>query len=437
MPVYPPVDSSVTVINVKLLGPLEDIGIDTVVLTVDSKDTKIGTLTPELCRLFHSDRPVYRVPAHEKGSQLLERGHAVAQRMFPLLYFAPDYHFIWQWLAIGKLIDIKKRHRIDFIHSISNPYCSHIVGLFAKKILGKPWICHLDDYWADNPFEHFSRFRRLNRWLERICFARADAILSASREVLTAAERRYEPEIKRKFAFIPPSYEPRFFPEKVPQPQKYEFLFLGKFYKEYREPYTLFRAIKLIRDEHSGIYSKIHFRLVGSNVTEYRPYAEALGIADSISFEGQIDYLRAMRKLREASVMLHIGGLDDRDPGTYTPLKRKMMREDADLNGRMFEALGAQRLILAITTETGPVPEFTRKYGGITCRNNDPRDIVEKITAIVSRYSVKELNEWRYPINSKVYDAQNVSIQFLNLTESLLPSRSKVMPKRRIPLAQY
>lgn len=65
-PSYVPLDSSVTLINAKIIDKLQEYGVETTVLTASTDDTSY-VVTPELSEIFKSDRNVYRVRSYETG----------------------------------------------------------------------------------------------------------------------------------------------------------------------------------------------------------------------------------------------------------------------------------------------------------------------------------------------------------------------------------
>jgi glycosyltransferase involved in cell wall biosynthesis len=334
----------------------------------------------------------------------------VLGKLFPIIFFAPDSHFIWEFLAIFKLFEIKRQCKIDIIHSVSAPYCSHIVGYFAKTVLKKPWICHLDDFWVDQVFEHFHAFRFINRRLEKICFKRADVILSTSKEILELAKARYSQAIQHKFIFIPPGYEARHYPQTCTgERAKYKFTYLGVLYPGRREPLSLFTAVKTIKDEHPEIYKRLEINLVGIDYSKYQQMADKEEIGDVVRCRGRVDYLESMRHMKEASVLIHIGLMNDR------------YNEDIHISGKIFEYLGAERLILAITTLSGPVADFVRENNGLVCDYSNPKDIAEAIVKIVSNYSIEGLHRWKNPSHvQELYSSESVASAYKALFHKLV-----------------
>jgi glycosyltransferase involved in cell wall biosynthesis len=396
-------------INAKIIDKLEDFGVTTTVLTVSPQDTSY-TVTPKLLDLFKSKRKVYRVRSYEIGGTWLTTFRKVLRKMFPVIFFAPDYHFIWEFLAIVKLFEIKRECKIDIIHSVSAPYCSHIVGYFAKSILKKPWVCHLDDFWVDQVFEHFHAFRFINRWLEKICFKKSDVVLSTSREILELAKVRYSQDIHNKFIFIPPGYELRHYAQSyTKEKHRYKFTYLGVLYSGRREPLSLFAAVKYIKDERPEIYRRLEINLVGIDPSKYQQMVDKEEIGDVVRCRGRVDYLESLRLMKEASALIHIGLINAR------------VNEDIHISGKLFEYLGAERLILAITTLSGPVADFIRENNGIVCDYNNPKSIADAIVRIVSDYSIDDLHNWKNPPHvQKLYSSESVASAYKELFNKLI-----------------
>lgn len=411
-PSYIPIDSSVTLINSKIIDRLDDIGVPTIVLTMSLEYSGFIT-TPQLLSIYQSDRKVYRIRTCEAGNRAVVAFRKVMRKIFPFIFHMPDKHFIWEMLAILKLLRIKKECKIDVIHSISSPLCSHIVGYFAKWILKKPWICHLDDFWVDQTIwapKYFDEFRFINVWLERMCFNKADIILSSSREILELVGRRYDDHIKVKCCYIPPSYEQRHYPvTEFKKSNKYKFVYLGKFYPKKREPSTLFQALNILKKKYPHLYDKLQVDLIGINCCDYQKEADNSGVGDIIKCEVHVDYLEATRRMREATVLVHFGYISD------------SLEEDIFISGKLFEYLGAERLILGLSTKSGPVADFISGNNGVACDYNNPEEIAQKMVQIMTTYSVSDLYSWKNPPHvEKLYSSKSVAVAYKQLFQSLV-----------------
>ncbi len=424
-PSYVPVDSSVTLINSKIIDALEGYSIKTVVLTVATEDTWFR-ITPRLSEIFPSDRKVYRVRSYEKGKKTLISLRTLLRKLLPFIFFIPDFHFIWEILAIKKLFKIRNEHTIDIIHSVSAPHSSHIVGYCAKLLFKRPWVCHLDDFWWNQAGKHYSIFRPVNKWLEKNCFQKADIVLSTSREILSFAEAHYADDVVKKFVFIPPCYEPKHYPRpgvrktKDSASSKYRLKYLGVFYPGRRDPVTFLKAIEHLKSNNHDIYHKLEVNFIGGNAETYTEYAKELDITDAVSFNKSVDYLTATKLMKESELLIHLGFMRNERSGD---IGIDSCSDDFYLSGKLFEYIGAKRLIFAITTPSGPVADFIIAHKGVVADYRDPFDIARKLKEIVTRYSVEDLHKWSHPHSERLYSSRAVAKQYYELFRSLCRGR--------------
>jgi glycosyltransferase involved in cell wall biosynthesis len=142
--------------------------------------------------------------------------------------------------------------------------------------------------------------------------------------------------------------------------------------------------------------------------------AERLGIGDVVKCSGRVDYLESMKLMKEASVLVHIGYLS----GKFS--------EDIHISGKLFEYLGAERLMLAITTLSGPVADFIRGNKGIVCDYNNSNDIADAVVKIVSNYSIDDLYNWRNPSHvHKLYSSESVASVYKELFQRLISNAQR------------
>jgi len=410
-PSYPPVDSSVTLITIKVIEALERLGIKTVVISVCPEDVDYS-ITPSLEKIFRSDRKVYRIKAYEKGGRLLTATRNALKKT-PINYL-PDNHYIWTVNAIRALPNILRSEKIDIIHSISAPYASHIVGYRAKMATGKPWICNLMDFWAAQPAEHFDRYRNLNYWMQDRCVEKADGIIASTNEILEITSRRYQQGNKSKFICIPPSFDPSHYPKKYRMHEdKYLFVFLGVMYRKRREPTSLFTALKELRKEEPSVYRKLEFRLVGVEPAEWEGQVDDGKLGDVVKLKPRVDYSESMRLMKEAGILIHIGFMSGKYP------------QDIHVSGKLYEYVGAQRLILGLTTPEGPVADFIRNAGGLVADYRDPKDIKNAIIGIVKNNRPRKLYSWKAPGAVEAYDANSIAISYRDTFISVMETRGK------------
>lgn len=104
----------------------------------------------------------------------------------------PDPQIGWGAFSLRSALRLLRRGEADAIFTTSPPESSHVFGLVLKTLTGKPWVMDLRDPWTFEPVRDLPRessFRlSVERRLERLCFARADAIVINTPE----ATRRYK-----------------------------------------------------------------------------------------------------------------------------------------------------------------------------------------------------------------------------------------------------
>jgi glycosyltransferase involved in cell wall biosynthesis len=95
--------------------------------------------------------------------------------------------------------------------------------------------------------------------------------------------------------------------------------------------------------------------------------------------------------------------------------------EDIHISGKLFEYLGAERLMFAITTLSGPVADFIRENNGIVSDYNNPNDIADSVVKIVSHYSIDDLYNWKNPSHvQKLYSSESVANAYKALFQRLV-----------------
>jgi glycosyltransferase involved in cell wall biosynthesis len=95
--------------------------------------------------------------------------------------------------------------------------------------------------------------------------------------------------------------------------------------------------------------------------------------------------------------------------------------EEVHISGKLFEYLGAERLMLAITTLSGPVADFIREHNGMVCDYNNPKDIADAVVKIVSDHSIDDLYNWTNPLHvQKLYSSESVASAYKELFNKLI-----------------
>ena len=123
------------------------------------------------------------------------------RKFFPAMVKAPDSKIIFASKATKVLKQLTVQP--DLIYSRSSPMSSALLALKLKEKLGKPWVMHLSDPWADSLFyNHSKKIYKKNKRLEATCFKKADKICFTSEMTLDFYSRQY-PAHANKFEVFP------------------------------------------------------------------------------------------------------------------------------------------------------------------------------------------------------------------------------------------
>src|SRR5439155_12426489 len=159
------------------------------------------------------------------------------------LLYLPDLQA--GWLPWACAMAPRLARRADLVYTTSAPYTSHLVGLWLKLRLGKPWVADFRDEWSLNPFFQYPSpaLLALNRLMERRVLAHADRVLATTpghaaglASLLPAAQRA-------KVRVIHNGYDPADLPdESAPPDERFTLVHVGTFYG-IRQPTSLLRAL--------------------------------------------------------------------------------------------------------------------------------------------------------------------------------------------------
>lgn len=122
------------------------------------------------------------------------------------LMMTPDYYrYSWGIGAFRKACQIMNDKRFDYVHTISFPSSSHLLGYKIKKRYGIPWVAQFYDPWHGNPFRPINNrmFIRLDSYYERIVAENADLIIMPCQELVSDWVDRYGVVVKEKVFELP------------------------------------------------------------------------------------------------------------------------------------------------------------------------------------------------------------------------------------------
>ena len=284
----------------------------------------------------------------------------------------PDKHVRWTAMAFVPALRLLRRSRADAIYTTSPPVSAHVLGLVLKRLTGTRLIMDLRDPWTLEPLNWFLRAGgarlALERWIERLCFRNADAIVVATAEAAEKYRELYS-ECAGRIHWIPNGFDAEELESARLSLARSEHLedvgddvlvisHLGTFCR-YADvpsyPRGLLDAVKTLSQ--AGVLSPSNCRIIfagGVNAEAQRRIA-AYELGPMISMPGPVPHVEALRIMLRSDLLLLY---DPNDEGRYY------------IHGKLYEYLAAGRMILGILPP-GAARSFLERSGGHATLVND------------------------------------------------------------------
>jgi glycosyltransferase involved in cell wall biosynthesis len=374
---FPPVGGVAVNRTLHLVRGLCEAGWQPLVLTVDDaawmRDPARLAEVPPRARVLRLANPDWgRVAAHAGAatSSGWGRGRGRLRR-----WLVPDLHVGWSLLATPVAALLAAIRAVDVVYTTAPPYSAHFVGA-AARALGVPWIADFRDGWTCCPTRADLPPLRvaLERRLEDAVLRRADRVIFASPAVEQRCVERVAGLAARSetllTGFDPCSFAP--FRELAPPRERFEMVHAGNVFA-FRRVATLERFLAALRAwarSDPSVPGSVRVRLLGAEPAAREPVAAA-GLADWVHVEPAVPRARLGEALARAHLCLALA-----PPGE---------RGGEPVPGKLFDAAGAGRPLLAVTGE-GPPAALIRRLGlGAVVAPEDERGLVSLLRGARAR----------------------------------------------------
>lgn len=226
--------------------------------------------------------------------------------------FTPDkFHWIWGKNATSAGIQYLKKNRIDYLHSISIPYSSHLVALKLKKKYKIPWIAHFYEPWSDNTYRRCTLLSASkNKEWEREVAKNADIIIHNSKQMCDSWLERYGAIVEDKLVYLP---MPLNISSKIKgqnrDKSKIVISHIGNFYG-LRNSGVFLHALKKCIEKDIIIKSKVEINFIGKTTDTDISLVNELQLNDIVNFVGLLSEEECVEYYRNSDVFLVIEGKD-------------------------------------------------------------------------------------------------------------------------------
>jgi glycosyltransferase involved in cell wall biosynthesis len=247
--------------------------------------------------------------------------------------FLPDARVGWVRFAKRAVKRLLEEESFDAILTSGPPHSSHLVGRWASKQFGLPWLADFRDPWTEVsyydqlPFLPWSR--AIDRHYEGRVLRDADSVITVSRAVAELLRAKSQ----RDVAVIPNGFDPSDLQGIEPlRGEGFRLVHTGTI-TESQNPTGVWKAVRAMRD--TGADIRVH--LVGRVDASVRQSLESAGLGDALDLTPYVPHREALGYMAGADCLL---------------MSVPRTREAAGiLTGKVFEYLASGPAILA----TGPV----------------------------------------------------------------------------------
>lgn len=317
--------------------------------------------------------------------------------------FIPDNRIGWWPFAFFNILKNFKRDDFDLIYSTSPMFTSHLVGMAAKCIFGKPWVVDLRDLWVLNPYlkPPTKVHRNISRSIEHKTFKSADRIVTVADELRQGLVANY-PEIPPdKFAVIPNGYDQADFEsEKGQENDKFSIGYIGSLYLfSGRTPYYFLVALGELVAQSPQLAEEVEVTFIGPLDEQNKRILQGTilkcNLKNAVRQINPVSHREAIKRMRSFSLLLLILGkrIEKYKGGT------DQLYDRTSVTGKLFEYLASGNPILALAEE-GPAKRIIQETnsGWVI----DPEDIQGIKRAILHFYTLHKEGKLKTQLGEEV-----------------------------------
>ncbi|MGE0131180.1 MAG: glycosyltransferase [Blastocatellales bacterium] len=351
-------------------------------------------------KLFRAGNQQATSPNNAVGDKSTLGAKRSARDLLLSILNLPDAHTGWLIPAVMTGLRAIKRTKAQAIYSSAPYFTNHLAGYALALLTGLPWVAHFRDPWVTgSPAEYCANdlYFRINRALERMIVARADAVVCVTEEHAALMRAAYDQIPASKLAVVMNGFDGLEWEEagealaqsahcQAGKPRKFRITYTGTLYMK-RNPAPLFRALRSLVDAGEIAREEVSVELIGwCESSEGRNVADLVveaGLEECVSIIGPLNHLDTLSRLSQSDLLLLLA------EGLVTQIP-----------GKTFEYLKTHRPILALTSE-GSLANLLRRTGGGWVIN--PSDHAGIVTAVRECY-----RSWKYKLPGRKPDSSVV-----------------------------
>jgi glycosyltransferase involved in cell wall biosynthesis len=267
-------------------------------------------------------------------------------------FFIPDARVGWVSYAFQEAKRIVEAEKIECVYISSPPHSSQLIGLKLKVAYPKlRWVADLRDPWTDiyyyKDLLHGERAKEKDLQFEKEVLEVADEIVVVSEPIKASFLSKSVLILPSKIHVIPNGYDETDFEHAgMTAKDVYNITYVGTMADSYK-PEIFFNVLKKLTGQFAEL--KIRFNFIGNAPWTLKKMVDDIGLEENCSWGGHIGHVEAVKEMQNANALLLI------IPDTAGA--------QGILTGKLFEYLGARRMIVGIGPSDGDAAAIIRECG--------------------------------------------------------------------------
>ena len=377
---FPPLANAESIVTAKMVRGIEEYGWKTTVCSVNPLSDP-GSEDHSLMSLLPNSVEIIRTNAFHGGKLLRIMRRLGLKRFATICGSLPDQNISWYPSIVSKIKKLTKKSDYRVVQSRAFPITNHLVGFYAKRKLGLPWLAHFSDPWIDSPYyvQPFKLLSRLHAYWERLIIGAADQLTFSSDAACQLIMSKYPAPWRNKchvvhhgFMASPNVTEIGSLLDR----KKFNIVYLGNFYGK-RTPLPLFRALKIFSTKNKD-NAYVRIWLIGRMPhQEYSNILKQLNIDNLVCLINPVSYYKAIAYARQADLLLTID--------------THCSNSDIFLESKLIEYLGFNKPILGICFPNKFTASLLRSLGCPVGNIENPLHIAHILTQTMENWKRKKL----------------------------------------------
>lgn len=265
-------------------------------------------------------------------------------------FFIPDARVGWISYAFNEAKRIIADEKIECVYISSPPHSSQLIGLKLKEVFpALRWVADLRDPWTDiyyyKDLLHGKRAKLKDEQFEKQVLETADAIVVVSEPIKNSFLEKSVLVLPSKIHVLPNGFDESDFQSGISvSREEYNITYVGTMADSYK-PEMFFNVFKRLVEQYTEL--NIRFNFIGNAPWTLKKMVDDMGLEANCSWGGHIGHDEAVKEMQRANALLLIIPDTEGAKGILT--------------GKLFEYLGAKRMIVGIGPADGDAADIIRE----------------------------------------------------------------------------